>query len=633
MDIDGDGNISLKELVNMGQALNAAEDQKKTYKKVIFFILFFAIAAVAATFLACLAAVEASKDSRPDTSGTMMTTSVTGKTKVVQTQQHIESVAITDLYKATYTTLDGVKNMGFQVGASFYAYTVTGFQQDLQADGTSAVRFYTSRGDTIYITSTASILELKSGSTIDISAAATLTRHLLSARDLLSHDGDGMFSGGSASLTTGTMDTMDTGTAAAMFNATSSASVNYTMSMPAGAEKLIVEACGSFGNAHPVRDNSSGFGCMCNEGFIGSISTYFNGNGFDTWGGCSRGPQPPSTNCWMNKWFTSGNFEDERKSDQIQCQCPWGTHKGEPKWDATTGSWKGACEVREGSPYAYGKLNFTLNKTWTGMDDNGLKYESYMHKCPATYTKGWTWYNADYDNNGNPTGTGKWDVTQCQPEQCPGGKRDNSTGPIDTCKCHAWEYGEGFKWSQPDAEEPWASGYWTPANPNYSRDDLDLGCRSKPMCPWNSMLNFTTGQCDCNSKYVGGHTFDAITEMWTGTCTPAPCPVNATRVWQGEGNPECVCMMGYTAKADGLWFSTPDKTWKGVCEPRAPCPANSTYNYMNENCACDVGYAGHVSYDPLNNIYTSHCTSLNCDDQGKTLTTDYCGGAAVSRCE
>jgi hypothetical protein len=90
----------VEELVNLGKKLNVADAQSKTYKKIIFFLLFFAIAAIAATFLACLGAVEAAKDSRPDSGGTLLTTSITGKTKVVQTQKHINTVAITDLYMA-----------------------------------------------------------------------------------------------------------------------------------------------------------------------------------------------------------------------------------------------------------------------------------------------------------------------------------------------------------------------------------------------------------------------------------------------------------------------------------------------------------------------------------------------------
>ena len=95
-------------------------------------------------------------------------------------QKHTTSIKITDLWAATFTTLDGVKNMGFQVGTAFYSYTVTGFQQDLKADGKSSVRFYTSRGDTIYVSATAATLEMKAGGTVDIAAAQTLTRHLLS---------------------------------------------------------------------------------------------------------------------------------------------------------------------------------------------------------------------------------------------------------------------------------------------------------------------------------------------------------------------------------------------------------------------------------------------------------------------
>jgi hypothetical protein len=152
----------------------------------------------------------------------------------------VSQIHILHRYTAqTYATLDGVKNMGFQVGASFYAYTVTGFQQDLAADGTSSVRFYTSRGDTIYVSKTAATLEMKAGGTVDISAASTLTRHLLSTRDLLDDMGDNMLMpGGSASSEGGYDDPMDNATVAAINLAT--AGMNASMSSyPANADKIL----------------------------------------------------------------------------------------------------------------------------------------------------------------------------------------------------------------------------------------------------------------------------------------------------------------------------------------------------------------------------------------------------------
>ena len=63
MDIDGDGDISLKELVNLGKKLNVADAQTKTYKKILFFMMGFMLFFAAGTFLMCLGAVEAGSTS------------------------------------------------------------------------------------------------------------------------------------------------------------------------------------------------------------------------------------------------------------------------------------------------------------------------------------------------------------------------------------------------------------------------------------------------------------------------------------------------------------------------------------------------------------------------------------------
>ena len=59
MDIDGDGDISLKELVNLGRKLNVADAQTTTYKRILFFVLGFMLIFAAGMFLVCLGAVEA----------------------------------------------------------------------------------------------------------------------------------------------------------------------------------------------------------------------------------------------------------------------------------------------------------------------------------------------------------------------------------------------------------------------------------------------------------------------------------------------------------------------------------------------------------------------------------------------
>lgn len=625
MDIDGDGNISLKELVNLGKQLNIAEEQRKTYKKFIFLILLFAVAAISATFLACLGAVEAAKDARPDGSGVMLTTSVTGASKVVQTQAHVDTIKITDLYKATYTTLDGVKNMGFQVGASFYSYTVTGFQQDLKGDGTSAVRFYTSRGDTIYITSTASLLELKAGGTVDISAAATLTRHLLSARDLLDHDSN-MEGTGAATVTNG-VNEYDPMTVGAMANATAG-NVNATPSVPSNFEMKIMQTCATVEGSSPEKRDDNSVECVCNDGFTGELETTFDGLNFTVAGACALATQPDDTNCWMDHWYKASGFPQEKDSKRVQCECPYGSHSGKVEWsDDGTQKWISTCALKTNIPKAIGNKPFTMKKWESTMD--GLKSRSYEFVCPPTYVGGNLWW--DYSSS-------QWQRTACQPAPCERGTRDEKTSPA-TCKCYPHEYGKGAKW-QNNNESP-SDSQWISADPS-ATDPYNLAdtCKPKPPCPDErnntQLLNHTTGACDCRDKYVGGHTFDESTEMWLGSCDVAPCPAFAEKEWHGAFNPECKCASGYTAKSEGLWWNHTTKVWNGVCEPKATCPQNTVPMGSGDDsrCECGLGYSGWTEYFHHNNSYVNHCEKIVCpDSENKVLKKDMYSQPPMSYCD
>ena len=184
MDVDGDGSISLKELVHLGAKLNQQRDQTTFYRRVAYGISVLAFVAICAVFLACLAAVEAAKDVRPNPKDGVMKTVVVGNAdaKVVATAGFKEAVALTDLHAATFSTLRGIKDIGFRVGNRFYQYPVTGFEQDIADDGSGAVRLYTTRGDSIYVSKTAANLERKqTGQVIDISDAALQNRRLLAA--------------------------------------------------------------------------------------------------------------------------------------------------------------------------------------------------------------------------------------------------------------------------------------------------------------------------------------------------------------------------------------------------------------------------------------------------------------------
>jgi hypothetical protein len=181
MDVDGDGTISLRELVNLGAKLNEQRDTAAFYKKVVYGVLLIALLSILAVFLACFAAVEASKDTRPGADGVMKTVVTAGSdAKVVATAAYEESVALTALHGAAFSTLRGIKDLGFKVGNRNYQYTVTGFEQDIAADGSASVRLFTSRGDSIFVSKAVANLErAATGTFIDISAAAVQNRKLL----------------------------------------------------------------------------------------------------------------------------------------------------------------------------------------------------------------------------------------------------------------------------------------------------------------------------------------------------------------------------------------------------------------------------------------------------------------------
>lgn len=274
MDVDGDGTISLKELVNLGAKLNEQRDQAKFYKKVAYGVMVVAILAIAAVFLACFAAVEASKDTRPGDDGVMKTVTVGSDPKVVATAGYQETIALTALHSASFATLRGIKDVGFKVGKRLYQYTITGFEQDINTDGSSNVRLFTSRGDSIYVSKTAANLERsQTGQTIDITAAALQNRKLLSElsedhrRSLLQTNmGDDGSLGGGSVTTNNQQVPYD---AAAMATLATQGDFNMTDDQLPDAAKS-----GSCGLPYMGRDPVTQ-SCVCNNGFKGE-ATYSN---------------------------------------------------------------------------------------------------------------------------------------------------------------------------------------------------------------------------------------------------------------------------------------------------------------------------------------------------------------------
>ena len=170
MDVDGDGAISLRELVHLGSKLNEQQKQSSMLKKILIAVLVLTFLAIMAVFLACLAAVYAGKDSVPEKDGTLKTVVTSGDIETVATKQAVETLKLTELHSASFSALKGIKDVGFTVENKVYAYTITGFEQDIGTDGNIAVRLFTTRQDTIYVSASQAILEkVAAGKTIDIS--------------------------------------------------------------------------------------------------------------------------------------------------------------------------------------------------------------------------------------------------------------------------------------------------------------------------------------------------------------------------------------------------------------------------------------------------------------------------------
>jgi len=77
MDTNGDGFVTLKELVSIGKTQLEEERNKGRMKKLLFLIAILVVLACGAMLAMGVAAVEAAKDSRPDQSGELKTTTGT----------------------------------------------------------------------------------------------------------------------------------------------------------------------------------------------------------------------------------------------------------------------------------------------------------------------------------------------------------------------------------------------------------------------------------------------------------------------------------------------------------------------------------------------------------------------------
>ena len=198
----------------------------------------------------------------------------------------------------------------------------------------------------------------------------------------------------------------------AMAGTYENAALNATVSYPANSDQILSDECNRVGG-HPYFTEPDEFGCKCNPGFTGAIATIFNGSTVTATGSCVLAAQPALSSCWMNTWWKSsgeGDVMGEKESNATECYCPSNTHQGNLKWNSTTGAWSGACTIRPYVPKAYTspEKEYVMKSAGKWIDSHGLVNEYFQHFCPPTYDGGSVYWQADYDPNWMPTGTGKW---------------------------------------------------------------------------------------------------------------------------------------------------------------------------------------------------------------------------------
>ena len=593
MDVDGDGTISLRELVNLGAKLNQQREQAQFYKRVAFGVMIIAVLAICAVFLACFAAVEAAKDSRPGGDGVMKTV-VTGKDpKVVATAGYTQSIGLTSLHTATFATLRGIKDIGFKVGNRFYQYTVTGFEQDIVADGSTTVRLFTSRGDSIYVSKTKANLERVQGNqVIDISAAAVQNRKLLAElsedhRRQLLFDTTGV-SDGSGNVVT------ESAGSDIMYDPMVMQSL-YTTSGDAGtpsySEFITTAEC-----PKTFSHNGDG-GCECKDGFYMGKADYNSESGkWEITKDCVKYPTPEGV----------GQRVDESEKEATT-YCPL-TNKAvtlESDYDEATNTTTYYWEYPDGGtkcelPEVPKNHKFIMKKkevdhsmiagsTTPNMKE--VKFE-YTVKCAIGF------YSY------SPTGPTYDHVTDQWIDLCikaplpPNTRRVPKTGSSDQItglKCVEGTYQE--------APYRWFSGFpWSPQGRWISHTDMlhENKTFNEVKLQWPStkdepdrtvVFPAQEKSSECKYKQPGyKYVCDA-----SGGCEPTRVFVQGTNaskvnytVHDYDGNPyvTATCAPGYYGTVD--WNPNPPASWTVSCQGNMPyCPPETLKLTGTEKCACD----------------------------------------------
>eukprot|EP00238_Polyblepharides_amylifera_P014121 CAMPEP_0196579240 /NCGR_PEP_ID=MMETSP1081-20130531/19696_1 /TAXON_ID=36882 /ORGANISM="Pyramimonas amylifera, Strain CCMP720" /LENGTH=220 /DNA_ID=CAMNT_0041898757 /DNA_START=171 /DNA_END=830 /DNA_ORIENTATION=+ len=172
MDTDGDGTITLRELVKIGQGKMEDENKISNLRKMIIAVVLIAIIFCGVMLGLMVAANEASKEDKPDSVGSLKT--IDGK--YISTEMTASAVPLGQLASVDLKDLKKLKNILVQDfnNGDYLFYTITGFTWI----STSFMKLFTARGDIIIIDNGNVMLESPDG---------TLTQ--LATRRLLAHDG------------------------------------------------------------------------------------------------------------------------------------------------------------------------------------------------------------------------------------------------------------------------------------------------------------------------------------------------------------------------------------------------------------------------------------------------------------
>jgi len=432
-----------------------------------------------------------------------------------------------------------------------YAYTITGFEQDIGTDGNIAVRLFTTRQDTIYVSASQAILEkVAAGKTIDISKGVTTLRRLLQTT------GTSVPGGTTGEVTTTTkvgLASADDMSAYAAVGATFGG-VNTTdtsVSNPLAATM----SCGD--NAKHTADNSAASpACECVSGYNGvtiwdNAKTLWNNT-------CGPVPQLPHTTCGY--W-----------NEEPECTCMYGSY-GKITWmpatSNSTGMWMGECTVipaPENSHLVFNNEKDYIEKFGASMP--GME----LHK------DGWFWQNTYAKCNKGYKAKDLWienypDGTEykggCEKLECPTSFMDFLDGSpaSEVCTCPLGYKGvaafDGWGWQGDSSCE------WLPCPEGSTSEYKYMGAGAKGhMCRCQDW--FAEGDIDFehSSVNITRHPqwdylmFNFKDAEWTSTCGfyNGALPKELVTMYAGEpgGDKQVYCAPG----TFGLTAWTYPKVW------------------------------------------------------------------------